>query len=333
MSLVFGLCLSKKIYLVSDSRLSNEDGSFRDDFAKWLNLNAHLSVVVAGSAHQACWLLRKIRQETKEDWLFADLEGYLQKNIHNLSDQYYAETGRISNRVGMIFGGFDKDKKLTVDAVRLGEIMSSPVRDAGEGVRVMQTVDLQIREALARKMLEYMAKGKNVGSGDIIEIDSPKPRLIAITIKATNKGSEVIFDNAECYDFLVFNPKYKTKKIVLPDLLFGKLDYRDKSQKTEESTLYQDQGYILTYVYRLLKERGWPTVGGQIIPLVMTPAFSGFAMAEHIYTPRGGGNSIRGGIISINGRMHYYDENHILKPFEFVYDFIKNMDAKGDAKI
>lgn len=34
MMLIFRLCLPRKIYLVSDSRLSSTDGTYKDDFSK-----------------------------------------------------------------------------------------------------------------------------------------------------------------------------------------------------------------------------------------------------------------------------------------------------------
>lgn len=333
MSLVFGLCLAKKIYLVSDSRLTYDNGSYKDDFSKWLNLNARLSVVVANSAYQSCWLLREIRKEVKESWGFSDLEKYPRENIEKLALRFYAETGLLNHSVGMIFGGFDNSKKLTIEASRLGEIMSSPVRMAGEGISVSQSIDKQIRETLAKNLIQATAEGRRICKGDIIEIDSPKPRVLAITIKAINDGVSIDFENTECYDGLVFNPKYKTERVVLPDELIGQLEYRNKSGETKESEFYSDQGYIITYIYRLLKERNWPTVGGNIVPLVMTPYFSGFAMGDYIYVPKDGSGQLYGGIVDVNGRMHYIDENRERKPYRFVYDFIGEMKNGGDAKI
>lgn len=325
MSLVFGLCLAKKIYLVSDSRLTYSDGSFKDDFSKWLDLNAHLSVVVANNAYLASWLLQKIKKDVQEDWDFSDLDIYLKKNIKELATQFYSETGRTDYSVGMIFGGFDKTKKLTIDAGRLGQVMSSLVMAAGQGVKVNQSWDSQIRDAFTKTLFDASAKGKQFGKGDVVEIDSPKPRILSVAIKASNSGADITFEDADCYDGLVFNPKYTTERVILPDILISQLEYRERSNETAEETLYQDQRYIISYVYRLLKEKGWPTVGGNVVPLVMLPTFSGFAMGDYVYVPGDGGGPIRGGILPGDGRMHYLDEQGVERPYRFVYDFISEM--------
>ena len=115
MSLIFGLCLPRKIYLVSDSRLSSSDGSYKDDFLKWLDLNPRLSVVVANSAYQASWLLKKIIADIRPtagwDWDFTELEVYLRANLEKYANQFYAETGLVSDSVSMIFGGFEQNNK------------------------------------------------------------------------------------------------------------------------------------------------------------------------------------------------------------------------------
>src|SRR6185369_1520832 len=327
MSLIYGLSLAKKIYLVSDSRLTYTDGSYKDDFSKWLNLNPQLAVVVAGSAHQACWLLREIRKGINKDWDFSELENFLKDSIQSLATRYYSETGDYNDSVGMIFGGFEKSNKLEIDAARLGQIMSSPVIERGEGVNVSQTVDSQIKEALLQTLMKGTREGRTVGEGTLIEVDSPRPRIMAVTINASDRGAEVTFENAGCYDGLVFNPKYKTERIVLPDSLIGNLEFRDKSGETEENTLYKDQGYIIIDALRLLRERKWPTVGGNILCLVMTPDFSGFASGDYMYVPAEG-DPIRGGTEVIDGRLHYFDKEGQKHPYRFIYDYLDNSDKK-----
>ena len=148
MTLIYGLCLPRKIYLVSDSRLTSNDGTFKDDFGKWLDLNPRLSTVVANSAHQASWMLRRMAKDIRQDgweWDFSNLEKYLHTNIEKLADEYYATTGEYGRSVNFIFGGFEKNKKLEIESAIMGEVMSMPIRTRGtEGVPVAQSVDMTL---------------------------------------------------------------------------------------------------------------------------------------------------------------------------------------------
>lgn len=179
MSLIFGLCLPRKIYLVSDSRLSSSDGSYVDDFSKWLDLNPRLAVVVANSAYMASWVLKKIiadiRPVTGWDWGFTELEDYLRNNLQKYGNEFYAETGLISDSVSMIFGGFEKDKKLILESGRLGDVMSVPVKAAGEGVLVNQNVDMTIINAFSKVLNEAAKNAQEVSVGTEFEVDLPKP--------------------------------------------------------------------------------------------------------------------------------------------------------------
>jgi hypothetical protein len=228
MSLIFGLCLPRKVYLVSDSRLTSSDGSYTDDFSKRLDLNPRLSVVVANSAYQASWILKKIFADIRPtvgwDWDFAELEAYLRANLERYGNEFYAETGLIADSVSMIFGGFEKGKKLVLESGRLGEVMSGPVQAVGEGVTINQNVDMTIINAFGQVLHEAAAKGQDVPAGVEFEVDLPKPRVLAVTIRPTPRGTKVEYEDALPYDGLVFNPNFRTERIKLPVELIGQLE-------------------------------------------------------------------------------------------------------------
>jgi hypothetical protein len=338
MSLIFGLCLPRKVYLVSDSRLSSSDGSYKDDFSKWLDLNPRLSVVVANSAYQASWILKKIMADIRPtagwDWGFTELEAYLRANLEKYGNQFYAETGLVSDSVSMIFGGFEKDKKLILESGRLGEVMSVPVIAAGEGVSVNQNVDMTIINAFSKVLNEAAAKGQEVGAGTEFEVDLPKPRVLAVTIRPTNQGAEVQYEDALPYDGLVFNPNFRTERVKLPAELIGQLEYRDRDGESgDDGWLYAENAEIIKYVKRLNGEKGWDTVGGTILPLLVTPDGSGFVTGEYVYRNNDGTLS-HGGLTEIDGKPHYYDEDRSVKPYRFVYDYMDEKDSnKSHAKI
>ena len=338
MSLIFGLCLPRKIYLVSDSRLTSSDGSYTDDFSKWLDLNPRLAVVVANSAYQASWILKKIigdiRPTAGWDWGFTELEAYLRANLEKYGNEFYSETGLIADSVSMIFGGFEKDKKLILESARMGEVMSMPVRAAGEGVSVHQNVDMTIINAFSTVLNEAAAKGQEVSSGTEFEVDLAKPRVLAVTIRPTPQGAKVEYEDALPYDGIVFNPNFRTERVKLPAELIGQLEYRDRTgENGDDGWIYAENAEIIKYVKRLIQEKNWDTVGGTILPLLVIENGSGFATGEYInQTPDG--TMTHGGLTQIDGKPHYYDENGVVKPYRFVYEYLDERNSKeSHAKI
>jgi hypothetical protein len=65
MSLILGLNLPQYLYLVSDTRLTirNENTvEYKDNFCKFYSFNDSVSVVVAGSANLASFILNKLSE-------------------------------------------------------------------------------------------------------------------------------------------------------------------------------------------------------------------------------------------------------------------------------
>jgi len=337
MSLIFGLCLPRKIYLVSDSRLTSSDGSYKDDFSKWLDLNPRLAVIVANSAHQASWILHKIikdiRPTTGWEWDFTDLEGYLRTNLQTYATEYYATTGLLSNSANFIFGGFERKRKLVVNAGRLGEAMAAPVKAAGEGVSVNQTADMTIINAFSEIINNAAKKGEEVPGKTMFAVDLPRPRVLAVSISAGKSGTEVNFENAKCYDGIVFNPNFKTERVELPTQLIGNLEYRDKSGEQGEATIYQDCARIISYTNDLVKQRGWTTVGGNILPLLILENASGFATGK-LGTFNSDGTIVYGGLTQVDGKPYYYDESGKEQPYRFIYEYLDDTSKNnGSARL
>lgn len=337
MTLIYGLCLPRKIYLISDSRLSSSDGTYKDDFGKWVDLNPRLAVIVANNAHMASWMIRRmtqhVRREVGWDWDFAQLEEYLKGNLKALADEYYSETGEYARSVNFIFGGFEKNSKLLVETSRLGEAMSTPARDAGDGNPVTQTVDMDILNAFRPLIERASERGETIGNGVTFEVDLPRPRVLAVSVRATNAGSEAIFEDTMCLDGIAFNPNYKTERITLPSDLLGRLNFRDMSGQSSEQILYDDNRLIVPYTYKLIKEKGWGTVGGELTPLVVLPDSIGIATG-HYERYDSEGNKHIGGIGEVNGQVHYYDSELKLHPFRFIHDYLDEKKSfSDDAKL
>lgn len=339
MSLIYGLCLPRKIYLVSDSRVTSlhDDGavSFKDDFGKWLDINPRLAVVVANSAHQASWMLQKLFPMPRTErmiWDFTDLENHLRKNLKDVGDAYYSVTGEISNSACFIFGGFEKNAKLVIESRRIGDVMSAPFVQHGDGHQQTQSVDMEIMNALLTNIQEAAKRGESVEAGTTFEVDLPKPRVLAVTVRATNAGTEVVYEEAMCYEGLAFNPGYKTERLELPPAFVSELEYRDRSSEKGQESIYEDCRHILLYTDGLLDEKQWPTVGGEVLPLLVLPDMTGFATGQ--YKRIKNGEEYVGGIGSNeNGEMFYWDKDGNEVPYRFIYTYIDDKSAPAAAKL
>ena len=339
MSLIFGICLPRKIYLVSDSRLTSRrvDGveEFADDFGKWVDLNPRLGVVVANSAYQASWMLRKMVPEIKSqgmDWDFTALERYLRANLPSISRDFYGETHRFKDSVGFIFGGFEKDEKLQISASRMGDAMAAPVKARGEGVSVEQSVDTTIINAFGDVLHQAEREGKEVNNETMFEVDLPNPRVLAVTVRATNDGPEIIYEDTLCYDGIVFNPQYKTERVMLPPDLIGNLEYRDKSNEDGQKSFYEDSRHLLLYTDALVDGKGWSTVGGEVLPLCIMSDWSGIATGQYIRVKNG--QQYFGGIgTDENGKIYYYNKHGSMIPYRFIYDYLEGQGVDSQSLI
>jgi hypothetical protein len=332
MSLIYGICLPRKIYLVSDSRLTikKADGNdeYSDDFGKWVDINPRLGVIVANSAYQASWMLRKIVPDVKEkgmSWDFSELEKYLKASLPKLAKDFYGQTHRLEDSVGFIFGGFENNKKLQIDADRMIDAMAAPVMEQGEGVSVSQTIDKEVVSAFSEVLNKAAKLGAEVSNGTLFNVDLPRPRVLAVTIRATNQGPEVIYEDAKCYDGIAFNPQHKTERVELPPGLIGNLEHRDKSNEKDEESFYEDSRHILLYTDSLIDDKGWPTVGGEVVPLCIMPDSSGIATG--VYLRIKNGEQYKGGIgTDKDGKVYYYDKAGFMKPYRFIYDYLSVVD-------
>ncbi len=316
--------------------MTSSDGTFKDDFGKWVDLNPRLAVVVANNAHMASWIIKKltqhVRREVGWDWDFTQLEEYLRHGLKDLADEYYTETGEYSRSVNFIFGGFEASKKLVVETSRLGNAMSAPAQAAGNWAIVSQTVDMDILNAFRPVIERASENGSVVSEGTTFEVDLPKPRVLAVSLRAANGGSEVLFEDTMCFDGIAFNPNYKTERFTPDSDLLGQLNFRDITGQSNDDILYGDNRLIIPYTYKLISESNWSTVGGELMPLAVFKDGMGVATGRYVRFDSQG-QEFTGGIGEVDGRVHYYDSNGQMQPFRFIHDYLVDQSSSApDAK-
>jgi len=329
--------------MVSDSRLTTrrEDGteSYVDDFAKWTNLNSKLIVIASGNARLACTLIGQIIGQLNSKSTFSDLDDILDNQLPVMAKAYYARYGDgLADTAGLIFGGFDSTKKLQVDAARLGDVMSKTVIAAGEGNQVQLYADPDVLKALTDTMEKAKKMGAQPGRGWMITVDTPKPVIKAIDIKADpsdSSGVDIETTEISCYESISFHPNYKTERILTPDEVLSQVDFPIDSASGEDGmkVLGKESEVMINFSNKIAAERGYPSVGGNFVPIAITPlGFSGLVTGPLYRRLSDGSSEFVGGYDVVDGKLNYYETPDKLVPYRHLIDYLEEYsDASGSA--
>jgi len=317
--------LDKKIYLVSDSRLTEGD-KYSDNFAKWCNLNARLGALGAGHLQMASYLIREIRKNIKETDTFHELENVLKNDLHRLATCFYSITGSYKQSAAFIFGGYDTTLKMKTTSDRLGEVLSNPVIRKGEAVQVNQYMDTRFMDEMRKMFANGMP---SIERGTVIEIDTPRSRCVAIYIYADSSGVKISWEEPDMWESISFHPNWEIDRVklsadVISDIEFGEVQDQDDG----EAPIYREYELIINTLNNMIKERKYSTVGGNIVPLrIGDDGTMGFATGT--LGRRSSGTNIVGGLQVVDGYLHYYDENGKLHPYEHLIDLPEGDISQG----
>lgn len=272
MSLILGLHLLERIYLVSDTRLSYLDGKEpEDNFIKVFKLNNSISAVAAGSAHPASFILNRLREGINEKSTISDLNTLIKLKLIGFINDYVNTTGNHSGNVALVIGGFNHEKGKRIEASRLGKAMSTMVIPA-QGKQVNQSFD--------KRLIESFVQLSGKGKGDYITVHNVRTAdLLSVTFDVrTATISDV--KSTECYDYIIFHPNQTIKQVQIPDEIVSLLEFRDRAGKSIENILYEEAEILINCVRRILRENNFSSVGGHIYPLLQLPELASFPTGD-----------------------------------------------------
>jgi len=263
MSLVLGLHLLKKLYLVSDTRVTKEVAGkkeFEDNQLKFEAINPKVSVVAAGNAHQAAYLVYKLRKVIGADQNILELRKYVETNIKEISADYLKKYGEGSLSV-FIFTGFTEASSITVNSSTLGNVMSAVVKKYGA---MQQSIDKLVTTALVS---EISRKGI-LQKDDPIEVPTKGSMMFSLELDTQKQTCKI--RDVECYEYAMFHPNYQTQPLPIPDETISLLEFRNIAGKDTESVLYEDAEILTNFVNKQIRENNFESVGGQIFPVVQS---------------------------------------------------------------
>lgn len=295
MSLVFGLHLLRKLYLVSDTRVTQKKGgskSHKDNQLKFEALGPKISVVVAGDGHQAAFVVSKLKKAFKNKTI-SDLKSFLKKNANKVASEYISKFNNPSSSV-FIFTGFKENIGKRINSSRLGKVMSESVKKHGS---MQQSIDKEITSTLVAAIMQKGVLKKDV------EIDVQVRDSEMFALEFDTKKGDIKLKEIDCYNYLMFHPGYQTQQLPIPDELISLLEFRNVSGNSVEDILYRDAEILISFVSRVARENSFDSVGGHIIPILQS-------FDSGVLFPTGDMGSIKNGKIVDAGSV-YVEKNEI----------------------
>lgn len=267
MSLIMGIHLLERFYLVSDTRVTSASNKsdltiIRDNLIKAFHFNTKISAVAAGQALPASYILNKLKEKTGESTTISQLRNIINSNLRTIINDYVNTTGHHSGRVFLILAGFNLEKDKKVEASLLGNAMSAMIIARGEGITVNQSID----NRLIKSFNSIAGKGK----GDYIEVkDVYKSEMFTISIDIRTAVWEL--KNVDCFEYAIFHPDQSLKTVSLPPDLLSLLEFRERPQVIGEDQLYEEAEILMSFVKKVTAKYEFWTVGGNIFVLIQIP--------------------------------------------------------------
>lgn len=321
MSLIMGLHLLERIYLISDTRLSYMDGRKpEDDLVKLFKVNNRISAVAAGNALPASYILNKLKEFVNEDTTIHEFRDIITNNLRRLITEYVERTTYHTGKVAYIIGGFNDGTVKKIEASKLGKAMSGELKKM-EGKMVYQGID--------KRIIASMGQLSGKGKGDYIRVDGVRSaELFSVDFDiSTAKISES--KEAECYDYLIFHPNQALVLVELPDEITGFIEFRERLQGITERTLYEDAEKLMSFANKVIKSNDFSSVGGHILIFIQTPEGAIFPTGD-IATMREGEIVKLGGIFVRENRLCYELKDGTKGEYRHLEEISKNHLGKQD---
>jgi hypothetical protein len=270
MTLIMGVHLLRKLYLVSDTRVTMEraDGvlEYKDDFIKTFVLNKRISAVAAGSVQLASFILLRLKERIRVDSYAVDLKRLITTDLEGFIRRYVSVTGRDVARAAVIFAGFNRKNKKRVIMTRLGDAMSGQLRATGEGATSIQAVDPAIQQALKRVFRRH---GRLSGDRYIKIKNVPESAMFTLSVSIRRDDIDIQVKDVECYDYAIFHPNQTAVTVQLPLDLICRLDFAP-IQGPADRFLYRDAEALIAFVLTTVREKAFSAVGGHIFVWLQT---------------------------------------------------------------
>lgn len=250
----------------------------RDDLIKFFDINDRIGAVAAGHAALAAFTLKRLKERVGVGGYFADLVAIVtSEQIDEIVREYVNLTGRVEESVGLILAGHNTASGKQVKSSRLGEVMSAVVRRIGEGARIEQAVDPAIIAALQ----EALSKTGTLEGEDLVNLEVPDSRMLSIPIVTKPHSYRIERKPVELYEYALYHPDQGVKTVQVPDELLSHLEFRaHEKEDSLKRMLYEDASTLIKFALDQIREKAFPTAGGHILTMLVTPEGAIFPTGE-----------------------------------------------------
>lgn len=303
MTLILGIHFPKKIYLVADTRITEEKRGgifeYKDDFIKTFKINPRITAAAAGNARFAFFVLSQLKQKIGKNGTISELKKIIKKDTQKLMADYVNKTG-LYKKIALIFAGYnDGESKKKINASLLGRILAAPSMKQ-KGVMTHPSIDKKIIGALVKRIQE---KGGRLEKDECIEINGLDSRVFSLEIDL--KTAKHRIKNAACFEYLMFYPNQKIKKIKVPDEIISFIEFREKKFDGWDENLTEEVEMLMSFVYKTIIKNNFSNVGGVIIPFLITPENDLFKTGTIGY--------VRNGVIAGTAQFYIKDDKFCYK--------------------
>lgn len=319
MSLILGVHLAKKLFLVSDTRATKEyrDGrkEFSDDLIKLFNINKRITALEAGSAAPAAFIMRRLKEEVGEAGTLDDLLNIINTKLNEITSEYVNKTGHYG-QVALIIAGYNPLKIKKIESSDLGNAMSAELVARGNGSGTIQSIDNDIKNSLAKAILKKGTLQKD----DLVEIENTLDSGI-IAVKIDIKNNRFTVEEIGCYKYVIFHPDQSFVTINLPIEIISQIEFGYKDSKNWEDILYRDAERLMSFTNKEIQKYNFETVGGNLFVALATPDNYFIFPTGDIGTFKEGKIYIIGSIfVDDNGDICYTLEDGKTGKYRFVKD-------------
>lgn len=264
MSLIFGINLSDKIYLIADTRASKVDSSgkilyVKDNVMKIQQLTNDYAVVCGGDVH----LIKYIISNLKKSSILKSPVSDFKKNIKSwIGDQVnsYLYKGFPYKKACFIFATLDRTKNKIIDGPKY----------------IKMSGDFQNKNKSQMSMKDVVLKGIK----DIKNQNNSKPELptystdlFSVSTDAKNMYLEI--KEADWGEYIVFGPN-NFDKDKIPATLFGQLEF--EAPNNWENTSIRDVSLLTAFVKDMENSQKLLTVGGSVTSFIIGQETNGVAL-------------------------------------------------------
>lgn len=309
MTLILGVHMATKTFLVSDTRLTRQmsDGGlkYEDTINKSFYLNKRMSGIAAGHVQLAAFVIKRLREKISEDSFMRDLSRVIIKNGNDIIKDFVNTTLMTNQATAMIFAGFDSENKKKIGSAILGEIMSAELVARGSGSRMNQSVHHKIKDALAEALIKNGTLDKN----SFIEADLPSSRMFSLKMgtRQYTDGNFYQLEEVECYRYVSFYPSQEFKSVIVPNTLLSSIEFPETEtvSKKDDGFIYSDAARLMSFVRNVSIENDFKNVGGNIFSMMVTPEGSIFPTGDIAVKKKDGSIEMLGAIDSIDNVLCY----------------------------